>query len=279
MALKAVEKKQKRASFIVLSIISIFWLMPIFWVISTSFKTEIEAISGGLNLIPKDFTLDSYKFIFTDTNNNILHYVTNSFMAAGAHTLLYLFIASLAAYGYGVLQFKHRDKIFWALIATMMIPAVMNLIPLYSIMIKFDWLDKIQALIIPGLGGVFGIFLLRQFFLNIPRDLIESAQIDGANHFQIYLKIVIPLAKPVLIVVALFAFMGNWNDYLWPLIVLNSDTYRTLPVGLALMQGNYNIYYSRLMAATVVSIFPVLALFMVTQRFFVKGIMMSGIKN
>ncbi len=279
MAIRAIEKKKKRTSFIILCIISIFWLAPIIWVISTSFKTEIEAISSGFNLIPKDFTLDSYKFIFTDQNNNIIHYVKNSFLAATAHTMLYLLIASLAAYGYGVLKFKYRDKIFWALIATMMIPAVMNLIPLYSIMIKFDWLDKMQALVVPGLGGVFGIFLLRQFFLNIPKDLIESAKIDGANHFQIYLKIVIPLSKPVLIVVALFAFMGNWNDYLWPLIVLNGDTYRTLPVGLALMQGNYNIYYSRLMAATVISIIPVLALFMAAQKFFIKGIMMSGIKS
>ncbi len=279
MAIKAVEKKQKRTSFIILSIISFFWIMPILWVISTSFKTEKEAVSGGINLIPKDFTLDSYIFIFTDQNNNILHYITNSFMAAGMHTVLYLIIASLAAYGYGILKFKYRDKIFWFLIGTMMIPAVMNLIPLYAIMIKFDWLDKLQALVVPGLGGVFGIFLLRQFFLNIPNELIESAKIDGASHFKIYANIVIPLAKPVLIVVALFSFMGNWNDYLWPLIVLNSDKYRTLPVGLALMQGNYNIYYSRLMAATVISIIPVLALFMASQKFFIKGIMMSGIKN
>jgi multiple sugar transport system permease protein len=279
MAIKAVERRKKRASFTILSIISFFWMMPVLWVISTSFKTEQEAVSGGLNIIPNDFSLEGYRYIFTDENNNILHYIRNSFIAAGSHTMLYLLIASLAAYGYGVMQFKGRDKIFWLLISTMMIPAVMNLIPLYSIMITFEWLNKLQALVIPGLGGIFGIFLLRQFNLTIPKDLIESAKIDGANHFQIYARIIIPLTKPALIVIGLFSFMGNWNDYLWPLIVLNDATYRTLPVGLALMQGNYNIYYARLMAATVVSIIPVLALFMATQRFFIKGITMTGIKQ
>lgn len=279
MAIKAVERRKKRISFTILSIISFFWIMPVVWVISTSFKTEQEAVSGGLNLIPKDFSLESYRFIFSDENNNIFHYIRNSFMAASSHTFLYLLIASLAAYGYGILRFKGRDKIFWLLISTMMIPAVMNLIPLYSIMINFQWLNRLQALVVPGLGGIFGIFLLRQFNLTIPRELIESAHIDGANHFQIYLRIILPLTKPALIVVGLFSFMGNWNDYLWPLIVLHDDTFRTLPVGLALMQGNYNIYYSRLMAATVVSIIPVLALFIGTQRFFIKGITMTGIKQ
>jgi len=279
MALRKIEQRKKRISLTILSIISVLWIIPVMWVISTSFKTEQEAVSGGINLIPNDFTLDSYRFIFNDTNNNILHYIKNSLIAASSHTLLYLLIASLAAYGYAIVRWKFRDVMFWFLISTMMIPNVMNLIPLYSIMIQFGWLDKLQALVVPGLGGVFGIFLLRQFFLGIPKDLIESARIDGASHIQIYLRIVLPLAKPALIVVGLFSFMGNWNDYLWPLIVLNGDTYRTLPIGLALMQGNYNIYYSRLMAATVVSIVPVLAMFMVAQRFFIRGITMTGIKN
>jgi len=279
MALKAVEKRKKRASFIVLLIISIIWVLPILWVIGTSFKTEIEAISGGLNIFPRDFTLESYRYIFTDEQHNILYYVWNSFRAAILHTLLYLLVASLAAYAYGILKFKGRDKMFWLLVSTMMIPVVMNLIPLYTIMIEFDWLNSLQALVVPGLGGIFGIFLLRQFNLGIPRDIIESARIDGANHFQIYLRIILPLTKPALIVVGLFAFMGNWNDYLWPLIVLNDATFRTLPVGLALMQGNYNIYYSRLMAATVISMIPVVLLFFAAQRFFIKGITMTGSKQ
>ncbi|MFW5841965.1 MAG: carbohydrate ABC transporter permease [Bacillota bacterium] len=279
MALKAVEKRKKRASFIILSLISVVWVLPILWVIGTSFKTEAEAINGSLNLIPRDFTWASYKYIFTDDQHNIIYYIWNSFRAASLHTLLYLLVASLAAYAYGILKFKGRDRMFWILISTMMIPVVMNLIPLYSIMIRLDWLNSLQALVVPGLGGIFGIFLLRQFNLGIPRDIIESARIDGANHFQIYLKIILPLTKPALVVVGLFAFMGNWNDYLWPLIVLNDDTYRTLPVGLALMQGNYNIYYSRLMAATVISMIPVLLLFFAAQRFFIKGITMTGTKQ
>ncbi len=279
MALKKIEQRKKRISFWILVSISVVWVMPVIWVISTSFKSEMEAVSGGLNLIPRDFTLASYRFIFTDQNNNIFRYIRNSFIAAGTHTGLYLLVASLAAYGYGILQFKGRDRIFWLLLSTMMIPAVMNLIPLYAVMIRFEWLNRLTALIVPGLGGVFGIFLLRQFNLTIPKDLIESAKIDGASHLSIYLRIILPLTKPALIVVGLFSFMGNWNDYLWPLIVINDDAVRTLPVGLAIMQGNYTIFYSRLMAATVVSIIPVLALFMASQRFFIKGITMTGIKQ
>lgn len=279
MALKKIEQRKKRWSFIILFVISFLWLLPIVWVISTSFKSEAEAVSGGLNLIPRDFTLASYRYIFTDEQHNVLHYVFNSMRAAGLHTGLYLVVASLAAYAYGILKFRGRDKMFWALVATMMIPVVMNLVPLYSLMITFEWLNSLQALVVPGLGGVFGIFLLRQFNLGIPRDIIESAQIDGANHFQIYLRLILPLTKPALVVVALFAFMANWNEYLWPLVVLNDDTYRTLPVGLALMQGNYNIYYSRLMAATTVSMIPVMAIFMFAQRYFIKGITMTGSKG
>lgn len=279
MALKAVEDKKKRISFIILTFFSVIWVLPIIWVVSTSFKTESEAVSGGLNLIPQDFTLASYHYIFTDDQHNVLVYVFNSVRAAGLHTILYLVIASLAAYAYGILRFKGRDKMFWMLVATMMIPVVMNLVPLYTLMIHFNWLNSLQALVVPGLGGVFGIFLLRQFNLGIPQDIIESAKIDGANHFQIYFRLILPLTKPALVVVGLFAFMANWNEYLWPLVVLSDDTYRTLPVGLALMQGNYNIYYSRLMAATTVSMIPVMAIFMVAQRYFIKGITMTGSKG
>lgn len=279
MALKAVEKRKKRSAFIILLIISVIWVLPILWVIGTSFKTESEVINGGLNLIPNEFTIDSYRYIFNDEQHNVLVYVWNSLRAAGLHTIFYLVVASLAAYAYGIIRFKGRDRMFWILVSTMMIPAVINLIPLYSIMISFDWLNSLEALVVPGLGGIFGIFLLRQFNLGIPTEIIESARIDGANHFKIYLKIILPLTKPALVIVGLFAFMANWNDYLWPLIVLNDGTYRTLPVGLALMQGNYNIYYSRLMAATVVSMIPVLLLFLSAQRFFIKGITMTGMKQ
>ncbi len=279
MGIKAIEDKKKRRSFIALTIVSFFWVLPIIWVVSTSFKTEAEAVSGSLNFIPEIFSLQSYRYIFTDDQHNIMHYVWNSFRAAGLHTVLYLVIVSLAAYAYGIMRWKGRDKMFWLLVSTMMIPVVMNLIPLYSLMIAFDWLNSLEALVIPSLGGVFGIFLLRQFNLGIPGEVLESARVDGANHFQIYFRIVLPLTKPALVVVGLFAFMTNWNEYLWPLIVLNDDTYRTLPVGLALIQGNYNIYYSRLMAATVISMIPVLALFMSAQRFFIKGISMTGVKQ
>lgn len=280
MAVGKVLKRRKRISFILLSILSIAWIVPILWVVSTSFKPEIDAIKFPINWIPENFTLENYKYVLSDFDNApIMKWFFNSFFNASVHTFLYLVIASMAAYAYGVLKFKHRDKMFWLLISTMMIPGVMNLIPLYTIVFKIGWLNTRWAMIIPGLGGIFGIFLLRQFFLGIPRDLFDSAKIDGASHFKVYYKIVLPLAKPALVVVGLFTFMGNWNDFLWPLIVTDDNLVRTLPVGLALLQGQYNIYYARLMAATVISIIPVLIIFLFAQKFFIQGISMTGMKE
>lgn len=280
MSVKREERNIKITSFIFLAIVGIFWIAPMIWILSTSLKPESAAISWPIKWIPDAPTLQNYIDVISNTSEApILRWFANSLFIAITHTVFILFINSLAAYAYSRLQFKGREKIFWFLMATMMIPPIMNLIPAYSIVNFLGWVDTPWAMIVPGLGGVFGIFLLRQFFMGIPKELEEAAVIDGATLFQIYWKIILPLSKPALVVLALFTFMGNWNDFLWPLIVTNSVEMRTLPVGLSILQGTYNIQYAKMMAATFISAIPVLILFLLAQRFFVKGISLSGVKG
>ncbi|MCG1021511.1 carbohydrate ABC transporter permease [Sutcliffiella horikoshii] len=277
MAIK--DKSSKRFSFLFLSIAALFWIIPFLWVISTSLKPESQAISWPIRWIPDTITFKNFTDVFARNDVPILRWFWNSFFIATIHTGLMLLFNSMSAYAFARLKFKGRDVLFWALMGTMMIPPVMNLVPLYGLVSSLGWTNNYAAMIFPGLASVFGIFLLRQFFIGIPMELEEAARIDGASSFTIYWKIILPLAKPALIVLALFTFMGNWNDYLWPLIVTSSAEMRTLPVGLAIMQGQFNIQFAKLMAATIFSALPVIILFIFAQRFLVKGIALSGIKG
>ncbi|MDQ0257239.1 multiple sugar transport system permease protein [Evansella vedderi] len=273
------DKSSKRISFIFLSIMALFWILPLLWVLSTSLKPESQAISWPIRWIPETLTFQNYQDVLMRQDVPVLRWFWNSFFVATIHTGLMLLFNSMSAYAFARLKFRGRDVLFWGLMATMMIPPVMNLVPLYGLISSIGWVNNYAALIFPGLGGVFGIFLLRQFFIGIPHELEEAARMDGASPFFIYWKIILPLAKPALIVLALFTFMGNWNDYLWPLIVTTSADMRTLPVGLAIMQGQFNIQFAKLMAATILSAIPVIILFMFAQKFIVKGIALSGIKG
>ncbi|PTX64435.1 carbohydrate ABC transporter membrane protein 2 (CUT1 family) [Melghirimyces profundicolus] len=279
MALKSEERRTQRFTFVFLVIAAVVWLAPMVWVLSTSLKPESQAISWPLRWIPETLTFENYFIILGSASTPVIRWFGNSLLIASLHTFFILIVDSMAAYAYARMRFKGRDVLFWILMTTMMIPPVITYIPLYSIVDKLGWVDTPWAMIIPGLGGVFGIFLLRQFFLGIPYELEEAARIDGAGAFQIFFRIILPLAKPALVTVALFTFMSNWNDFFWPLIVTNSVEMRTLPVGLSILQGSFNIQYAKLMAATVLSALPVLVLFLFAQRFFVKGATMTGIKG
>lgn len=265
-------------SFIFLSAMALFWILPLLWVLSTALKPESQAISWPVQWIPKTVTLENFKSVLARQDVPVLRWFWNSFFIATIHTFLMLIFNSMSAFAFARLKFKGREILFWSLMATMMIPPVMNLVPLYGMISKLGWVNNYSAMIFPGLGSVFGIFLLRQFFIGIPVELEEAARMDGASSFYIYGKIILPLAKPALVVLALFTFMGNWNDYLWPLIVTTSTEMRTLPVGLAIMQGQFNIQFAKLMAATILSAIPVIILFLFAQKYIVKGISLTGIK-
>ena len=177
----------------------------------------------------------------------------NSMIISVSHTLLVLVIVSTAGYGYTRLKFKGRDVIFYFLLATMMFPSVVNLIPLFAIVSRFGWIDSPLAVIVPGAAGVFNIFLVRQFMQGIPKEFDESARIDGANDFQIFTKIMLPLIRPILTVVALFAFTGSWNDFLWPSIVFNDIRNLPLTPGLQLLQGTFHQQIGALLAGALVA--------------------------
>ncbi|KRQ87678.1 L-arabinose transport system permease protein AraQ [Caloramator mitchellensis] len=266
--------------FSVAVILAIIWLVPLLWIVSTAFKPESDVIDSVVRWIPKRVTLDNFRHIFSDRENApIIRWFFNSLFIATSHTILILLFDSLAAFAYARLKFKYKETIYWIMMATMMIPTIINFIPVYVIVDKFGWIDTPAAMIFPGLGGVFGVFLLRQFFEGIPRDLDEAAKIDGAGYFTIYFRIILPLAKPALMTLAIFTFMGNWNDFLWPILVTNNAANRTLPAGLAIFQGAYIHNYGILMAGALMSAVPPIILFLAGQKYFVKGIALSGLKE
>ncbi len=288
MAFRSGAKRRKKIAFVILLILAIVWMMPLLWALGTSFKTASDMRTHIISPIPFEFTLDNYINLFSNASAYpIFKWLRNSALISITHTLLYLIFASLAAYAFGVMRWKGRNIVFGFLLATMAIPSVINLTPLFSMVIQFGWLDSeaawksIFALIVPGLGGVFGLFILRQFFKNIPYDLVESAQIEGLGHFGVYLKIILPLGKSALMVAGLFAFMGSWNDYLWPTLTasvhFDQDWY-TLQTGLATMQSQANYDYGLVLAAAVISILPVLVVYMFVQEKIIDGVSHTGLK-
>ena len=280
MALKKVEKRRKNISFIILLIVCIIFMIPLIWAIATSFKTTEDITFHITSLIPYHFTFENYTMLFNDESMPIFKWLGNSAFVAITHTLIYLVVASLAGFSFGVLEWKGRDRVFWLILLTMMIPNVVNIIPLFTMIVDLDWFQRLIALIVPGLGGVFGLFIIRSFFLGIPKELIEAAEVDGLNKFLIYLKIVLPLGKSALMVAGLFAFLGSWNDYLWPTLALAGTTVDqyTLPIGLSLLQGNNNYRIGLTMAAAITSIIPVVIVYCFTQDKIIGGVSRTGIK-
>lgn len=203
----------------------------------------------------------------------------NSIFVSICITFGQVFTSSLAAYAFARLNFKFRDQIFIGYLATLMIPYTVTMIPVFILLKFLNWIDTYQALILPGMFSAYGTFMLRQFFLSIPKDLEESAIIDGATKFTIYWNIILPLSKPALATLTTFVFMYAWNDFMWPLIVTNSMEMKTLPVGLAAFQGLYTTNWTLLMAATVIVLIPVLLVYIFNQRYFVRGIVLSGLKG
>lgn len=210
----------------------------------------------------------------------ILQWFVNSFIVSVSSAILILFIDSMAAYGYARLHFKLNHVLFMLLMASMMIPGVINLIPNYVIVTNLGLKNNLLALILPGLGGVGNIFLIRQFIYSVPKDFDEAAKIDGAGEIRVFFIIILPQIVPVLAVVALFTFIGSWNDLLWPLIVIQDVQRRTLTAGLSLLNGAYDAQQASKMAAAVISIIPVFILYLFAQKFLLQGISLSsGIKE
>ncbi|KWX79509.1 carbohydrate ABC transporter permease [Paenibacillus jilunlii] len=273
----------KYISYLFLIVLCIIWIIPVVFGITTSFRSQSEVVSSGFRLFPKEWIFDNYVSILENTSTApILRWLMNSLFIATMHTLLVVVVISITGYGYSRMKFKGRDTLFFTLLGISFFPGVVNLIPSYKIIDALGWVNTSWAMIIPGLAGMGNIFLVRQFMNGIPKDLDESAHVDGAGHFRIYFSIILPLIKPVLIVCALFSFTGSWNDFLWPVIVFTDVDKMPVTAGLLLLQdiyGNYRMI-GQLMGSAVLAIIPTLLLFLFAQKYFVQSINLnSGIKG
>ncbi|MEI7473683.1 MAG: carbohydrate ABC transporter permease [bacterium] len=262
-----------------LIIASFLAVFPFIWMVLLSLMGQNQIFSLPPSIIPNPFVFTNYINIFK--NIPIAIYFFNSLIVAIFTCLGQVLFSAMAAYAFARLNFRFREPLFFIFLATIMIPPQVNIVPLFFLMKQFGWIDSYFALIIPGFFGGFGVFLLRQWFKGMPKDLEDAAKLDGCNYFDIFFKIAIPLAMPAIITLALFTFISSWNSFMWPLIVTNSENMRTLPVGLAVFKGSFRetTEWGQLMSCAVISTIPAIGLFLAGQKFFIKGIMAGGIKE
>jgi multiple sugar transport system permease protein len=265
------------ALYALLMLFALFFLLPLVWMFVTAIKPFEEWVMP--NWIPNNPTFENFRSIFADPTLPAPRWFLNSLGIATVFTALTLIIDSLAGYAYARMEFPGRNLLFGLLLATLVMPGLMFLIPNYLTINRLGWLNRYQGVMAPGLAGVFGVFFMRQFFQGIPKELEEASRIDGAGTWTTFYRVVLPLAKGALATLAVITFMASWNDFLWPLLVLNDRTMQTLPVGLATIQGQYTFDYGKLMAGAAVTALPVLILYMFLQRYIVQSVAMTGLKG
>ena len=274
------ELTRKLLTYAALILLTLMFVAPLLWMLSTSFKPNPETTSLPLSWIPKDFSTEGYSTIFrSGSQSPALIWFLNSMIAGLAHTALVLVTASMAAYALARMEFRGRNILFAAIISTLFIPPIILLMPNYQIVDQFGWLNTLLAVIVPGAAGAFGVFFLRQFFLSLPKELEEAAMLDGANRYQIFFRIILPLSKAPLATLAVLSFLTNWNDFLWPVYVLFTPGNLTLPPGLSILQTAYGINYAVIAAGGVIASIPVLILFIFAQRYIIQGVARSGLKG
>lgn len=258
---------------------ALIFIFPVALIFITAFKPDAEIVHFS-SILPREWTLENFREIFASPEEiPIMRWFSNSLFISSMVTLLVLIVDSLAAYGLARLALPGKKWVFSMIVATLMIPGQIFLVPVYLILNRLGWLDTPLALIIPAGAGAFGVFLLRQFFLGIPRDLEDAADIDGCTRLGIYYHIILPLSKPALATLGIFTFLGSWNDFLGPLVFLDSVDKYTLPVGIALFQTSYYAEYGLTLAACVICTLPVVMMFLLFQRHIIKGISLTGLKE
>lgn len=258
-------------------ILAFFTVAPFVWMILTSVKDMSDIYVYPPQWLPSEFHFDNYSKVFSAAP--FARYYMNSFFVAVVVTLGQLITCSMAAYAFARLNFRGRNALFLLFLGTMMIPYNVTMIPSFMVLYWLGWVDTYQALIVPGLASAFGTFLLRQFFITIPKELEEAAYLDGASKFTVLKRIIIPLSKPALATLAIFTFMGVFNDFMWALIVINSEDLRTVQLGLAIFRDRYLTQWDLLMAGSVTAVMPILLVFFFAQKYFIKGITLSDIKD
>jgi multiple sugar transport system permease protein len=264
--------------YILLVVLSAIFILPLFWMISTSLKPDVQIFIFPPVWIPNPVQWSNYPMALTFIPFGL--YLKNTLIICGLSVLGVLVSCPLVAFGFSRIQWPERDFFFILLISTMMIPYQVTMIPVYLIFNKIGWINTFKPLVIPPFfGAAFYIFLLRQFFMTIPGELDDAARVDGCSEFAILYRIILPLAKPALAVIALFQFVASWNDFLGPLIYLTDQNKYTLAIGLQQFQSGYHTAWSLLMAAATLVTLPVIVLFFFTQKTFIQGITLTGIKE
>lgn len=263
--------------YLVLVVVGAVTLFPFLWLVFSSFKTNLDIITPPIRLLPREWTLEAFRTVWNGAN--LPRAMANSLGTSFAIVIAVLFTSSLGGYVFARVPFPGREVVFLFILSTTMVPFMTLLIPLYLVMRELDVLDTYIALLLPSAVSSFGIFLCRQFIYGIPGDLFEAARLDGAGDFRCYATIALPLMKPVLSALSIFTFLGAFNNYLWPLVVLNNQDLYTLPLVLAgLSNSSGTINYQAVMSGSLIACIPTLLVYLIFQKNFVRGIAMSGIK-
>lgn len=268
----------KTLAYILLTVYAVLTLIPFLWTLSASLKSLSEILSGGLNFLPEKPTLANYRQIFLQ-EPLFGRWLINSVAIPVSVTLLNLVFNSMAGYALSRLQFSGRNLCFFLVLVVLAVPAQITLIPTFLILKALGWLNSYQGMIIPSMVNATFIFMMRQFFRQFPRELEEAAELDGLSNLEIFQQIVLPLAKPALAVQAVFIFMGSWNNFLLPLVVLFDPEMFTLPLGLNTFKGEYISYWNYIMAASVVLTLPMLCIYAFFNRYLIQGVTFTGNKQ
>ncbi|AIS58953.1 carbohydrate ABC transporter permease [Listeria ivanovii] len=277
------ENKRKKFSrkkiFTTIGMVLVLFIIafPFLWLLLSSFKFEKDIISFPPKIFADNYTFDNYIKVWSTIP--LLDYIKNTIIFAGGTVITSVFFDSLAGYAFARMNFKGKSVLFYFVLLTMMIPFQVFMIPLFLEVNLLGLLDTYSGLIIPRMTTAFGIFMMRSFFITLPSSLEEAARIDGLNEFRIFWKIMLPLSKPTVLSLAIFTLMNSWNDLLYPLILTSSSEMRTLPAGLALFTGQNISFYGPVMAGTVISMLPLLIVYMFAQKYFVQGTAMTGMKE
>ena len=261
--------------------VALVMLIPFAWMVSTAFKITPEVVKIPPTLIPDDPTLENFPLSWNSAPFG--RFYINSLIVTSVITLSVMFLASLTGFALAKYKFRGREFVFFYFLGTMIVPFEVIMIPLFYLMHQINLVDTYPGIILPSMLTAFGIFLMRQFITTIPDDLLDAARIDGCGEFWIYWNIILPLTKPAMATLLIFTFMWNWDDFLWPLVIIQSTKMQTIPLGLSMFAARFEIQaaltWNLIMAATLISIIPVIAVFLFMQKYFVKGITLSGLKG
>jgi multiple sugar transport system permease protein len=252
-------------------------LLPLLWMLSVSFMQPGEASSLPPPLLPRHATFGNYRELFAHAG--MARYLLNSLLVSSAITMLSLTFNLTAGYAFAKLRFAGRERLFQALIGALVIPAQVAMLPLFLLLKTMGLVNSYAGVIVPGMATIFGIYLVRQYARGIPDELLEAARIDGAGELRIFLQIVLPLLKPIMVTLAIFTFLAAWNDFMWPLIVLTGQEHYTLPIALASLSREHSQDSELMMAGAVVTVLPVLLLFLSLQRYYLQGLLLGSVKG